>query len=102
MKIFHDKGVKDILTTPIEHHSIHNAIREYIGEPIFALLDEDAVSKISNGRIDIDELDFILKRLGIQAMSIMYANNEIGTIQSIPLIAGMCEEYNIPLHTDAV
>lgn len=102
MKIFHDKGVKDILTTPIEHHSIHNAIREYIGEPIFAQLEEDSNSKVSNGRIDIDELDFILKRLEIQGMSVIHANNEIGTIQCTPLIAGMCEEYNIPFHTDAV
>ena len=32
----------------------------------------------------------------------MHGNNEIGTIQPIPLIAGLLEEYNIPLHIDAV
>ena len=32
----------------------------------------------------------------------MHGNNEIGTVQPIPLIAGMLEEYGIPLHVDAV
>lgn len=105
MKIFSDKHFKQILTSPIEHHSIENAIREYIDEPIFARLEKDnlvADRKISNGQIDVDELDFILKRLTIDGATIMHGNNEIGTVQSIPLLAGLFEEYNIPFHTDAV
>jgi cysteine desulfurase len=105
MKIFHDKGFKQILTSPIEHHSLDNAIKEYIGDPIYAQLETDnlvADSKISNGLIDIDELEFMLKRLTVDAASIMHGNNEIGTVQSIPLLAGIFEEYNIPFHTDAV
>ena len=105
MKIFADKHFKQILTSPIEHHSIENAIKEYIGEPIFARLEKDnlvADRKISNGQIDVDELEFILKRLTIDGATIMHGNNEIGTVQDIPLLAGLFEEYHIPFHTDAV
>lgn len=105
MKIFKDKGCKNILTSPIEHHSIDYAIREYVSEPIYARLETDNLVPdrvVSNGLIDLDELEFILKRLTVTGATIMHGNNEIGTVQGIPLLAGMFEEYNIPFHTDAV
>ena len=105
MSAFHDMGVKEILITPIEHHSLTYAAEHYIPQVFYTKLEEnnlDPNNHMSTGRVDVDELDFLLKRMEISAASIMTANNEIGTVQSIPLIAGMLEEYNIPLHTDAV
>lgn len=105
MKIFHDKGATEVLTTPIEHHSVHNAIKEYVGEPLYTELDTDNLvdnRTISNGRVNIDEMDFLMKRLSIHGVSIMHGNNEIGTVQSLPLIANICEDYNVPLHSDCV
>lgn len=105
IKNFIDKGYKDILSTPIEHHSIHKAIEVYGGRYFPTALETNELisnNYISNGRIDTNELEYMLKRVPVQAASIIHGNNEIGTIQPIPLIAGMLEEYNVPLHVDAV
>lgn len=103
MKIFTDKGGdKSILTTPIEHHSIEKAIRIYNHEPILLRLESEEENMVSNGQVNIYELSYILKRLDIAGASVMHGNNEIGTVQDIPLIAGMLEEYHIPFHSDAV
>lgn len=85
-----------IIISPIEHHSIDNAIKNYNRTPYYAKVES------INGIIDIDELEFMLKRMTIDGASIMHGNNEIGTVQDISLIAGLLEEYHIPFHTDAV
>lgn len=105
IKIFKDMGAEEILTTPIEHHSLLNAAEAYMPHVFYTQLEENDLvndSHISTGRVDIDELEYFLKRIVVGGASIIQGNNEIGTIQSIPLIAGILEEYHIPLHTDAV
>ena len=95
MKIFRDKGYRNIVTTPIEHHSVHNAIDTYCEHKLFTILEENDLasnSNISNGRVDTAALEFMIKREFGQAVSIMHGNNEIGTVQPIPLIAGLLEE----------
>ena len=110
MKIFHDKGYKEVMTSPIEHHSIHNAIQEYIGEPLYAPMYHGDLIKeilqqsdgISNGQINSEEFEFLIKKISVQGVSIMQGNNEIGTIQDIGLLCDISKEYNIAFHTDAV
>lgn len=105
MKIFRDKGYRNIVTSPIEHHSVLSAIDTYCEHKLFTMLEENDLasnSNISNGRVDTAAFEFMIKREFGQAVSIMHGNNEIGTIQPIPLIAGLLEEYRIPFHTDAV
>ena len=104
IKILSDNGFNSIITTPIEHHSILNAINQYMKEPVYAKLEVDNNTEygISTGKVDTDELEFMLKRIPVQSASIMMANNEIGTVQPIPMISGMLKEYGVSVHSDCV
>ena len=93
---YKDKG-NHIITTKIEHHAIlHTA--EYLEKKGFEVtyldVDEDGVVKL-------DELKAAIKPTTI-LISVMYANNEIGTIQPIKEIGKIAKEHGILFHTDAV
>ena len=86
-----------IITTKIEHHAIlHTA--EYLEKQGFEVtyLDVD-----ENGVVNLDELKAAIKPSTI-LISVMYANNEIGTIQPIKEIGEIAHERGILFHTDAV
>ena len=93
---YKDKG-NHIITTKIEHHAIlHTA--EYLEKQGFEVtyLDVD-----ENGIVKLDELKKALRPTTI-LISIMFANNEIGTIQPIKEIGEIAKEHGILFHTDAV
>ena len=86
-----------IITTKIEHHAIlHTA--EYLEKNGFEVtylnVDEDGVVKL-------DELKDAIRPTTI-LISVMFANNEIGTIQPIKEIGEIAKEHGILFHTDAV
>lgn len=86
-----------IITTKIEHHAIlHTA--EYLEKRGFEVtyLDVD-----EDGKISLDELKKAIRPTTI-LISVMYANNEIGTIQPIREIGEIAREHGILFHTDAV
>ena len=87
-----------IITTKIEHHAILHTC-EYLEKERGAkvtYLDVD-----ENGFIDLDELQKAITPETI-LISVMAANNEIGTIQPIKEIGRIAKEHNILFHTDAV
>lgn len=86
-----------IITTKIEHHAILNAC-EYLEQNGFEVTYLDVNEK---GFIDLDELKNSIKDNTI-LVSIMFANNEIGTIQKIKEIGSLCREREVIFHTDAV
>ncbi|WP_346663673.1 cysteine desulfurase NifS [uncultured Merdimonas sp.] len=91
-----EKG-KHIITTKIEHHAIlHTA--QYLEKQGFEVtyLDVD-----ENGRIRLSDLEAAIRPDTI-LISVMYANNEIGTIQPIREIGAIAHEHGILFHTDAV
>ena len=93
---YKDKG-NHIITTQIEHHAIlHTA--EYLEKQGFEVtyLDVD-----ENGIVKLDELKKAIRPTTI-LISIMFANNEIGTIQPIKEIGEIAKEHGILFHTDAV
>jgi cysteine desulfurase len=57
----------------------------------------------SDGTLDYNKLDSILDGCGnkVKLVSIIAANNEIGTIHNLDIIGKICEQYNIRFHTDA-
>ncbi|MFA6308142.1 MAG: cysteine desulfurase NifS [Clostridia bacterium] len=91
-----DKG-NHIITSSIEHHAIINTCKflEKNGFEITYL----PVDK--NGFVSLDELSAAIKPTTI-LISIMYANNEIGTIEPIEEIGKLSKERGIAFHTDAV
>lgn len=56
----------------------------------------------STGKVDVHQLRTLLESGGVALVSIMWANNEIGTIQPVQEISALCREFNVPFHTDAV
>lgn len=93
---YKDKG-KHIITTKIEHHAILHT-GEYLESRGFDVtyldVDEDGV-------VRMDELKNAIRPDTI-LISVMYANNEIGTIQPIKEIGEIAHERGILFHTDAV
>jgi cysteine desulfurase len=85
-----------IITTQIEHASVLESCRRLEREGCsVTLLPVD-----TNGLIDIEELKQCITP-GTVLVSVMMANNEIGTIQSMEAIGNVCAERNVLFHTDA-
>ena len=88
---------KHIITTKIEHHAIlHTAqwLEKHGFEVTYVGVDED-------GKIKLDELKAAIRPDTI-LISVMAANNEIGTIQPLKEIGEIAKEHGILFHTDAV
>lgn len=91
-----EKG-KHIITSKIEHHAILHTC-EYLEKLGFEVT---YVNVDENGVVKLDELAAAIRPDTI-LISIMFANNEIGTIQPIKEIGALAKEHNIVFHTDAV
>ncbi|OZM58007.1 cysteine desulfurase NifS [Lottiidibacillus patelloidae] len=88
---------KHIVTTEIEHHAVLNSCKhlESLGFSVTYLpVDE-------TGRVSVTDLEHALTDETI-LVSIMYANNEVGTVQPIKEIGQLLKEHDILFHTDAV
>ena len=91
------KGKKHIISTKFEHHAILHTLKRLEKEGFeTTLLDvhEDGVVRVEDVESAIRE-DTCL-------VSVMFANNEIGTVQPIKEIGALCRSKGIPFHTDAV
>ena len=88
---------KHLITSKIEHHAILHTC-EYLEKKGFEVtyLDVD-----ENGIVDLEQLKSAIREDTI-LISIMYANNEIGTIQPIREIGAIALEHGFLFHTDAV
>ena len=87
-----------IITTKIEHHAILHTC-EYLEKERGAKITYIGVDE--NGVVNLDELEAAITPETI-LISVMAANNEIGTIQPIKEIGRIAKEHNILFHTDAV
>ena len=86
-----------IITSSIEHEAVLQPCKEFenVGIKITYLpVDE-------HGIVNPDEITNSINSHTV-LVSIMFANNEVGTIQPIKEISEICKKYQIPLHTDAV
>lgn len=88
---------KHIITSTIEHHAILHTC-EYLEKKGF---DVTYVGVDENGTVKLDELEAAIREDTI-LISIMTANNEIGTIQPIAEIGKIAHEHGVLFHTDAV
>ncbi len=86
-----------VITSAIEHHSVLNACHalEQGGVEVTFLPVDNA------GRVSVDDVETAIK-LNTKLVSIMLANNEIGTVQPIAKIGQLLKDKGILFHTDAV
>lgn len=86
-----------IITSKIEHHAVLDTCKyaEKLGAEVTYL----GVNR--EGEINLDELEKSIRR-NTRLISIMFANNEIGTIEPVAKIGKIARAYGIPFHTDAV
>ena len=92
-----DDPVPHIVTTKIEHHAVlHTA--DLLERQGFAVTRIDCDS---DGGISVETIEAAL-RPETCLISVIYANNEIGTIEPIERIGALAQERGIPFHTDAV
>ncbi len=87
-----------IITSSIEHHAVGHTVEQLVKhfgfEATFLPVDQYGV-------VDPDEVRKAIRKDTV-LISIMYANNEIGTIEPIAEIGAIAREHGIPFHTDAV
>lgn len=91
------KGKGHIITTCIEHHAVLHTVKalEKQGfDATYLPVDKDGI-------ISLDDLENAIREDTI-LITVMFANNEIGTIQPIKEIGEIAREHKIPFHTDAV
>lgn len=92
-----EKGKKHIISTAFEHHAVLHTLKRLEREGFeVTLLDVH-----SDGIVRVDELEAAI-RPDTCLVTIMYANNEIGTIQPIAEIGKVCKAHGVSFHTDAV
>ncbi len=91
------KNKKHIISTAIEHHAVLHTL-DKLKKNGFEITLLDAHE---NGIVRTDELKSAI-RPDTCLVSVMYANNEIGSIQPIAEIGGICREKGVLFHTDAV
>lgn len=92
-------GVKHIISTEIEHHAVTHTIEALaaMGKITYTYLQVDEL-----GHIDLAELEAVLKKHPNSLVSLMHANNEIGTLHDIESIGKLAKQYEAYFHSDTV
>lgn len=91
------KGKKHIVSTTFEHHAVLHTLKKLEKEG-FEVTYLDVGSK---GLVTAKQVEEAI-RPDTALVTVMYANNEIGTIQPIREIGAVCRKAGVPFHTDAV
>jgi len=96
-----DPGRRRILSTAVEHHAVLDALH-WLAEREGA--DVELLPVDSLGRLEVDALESSIARdpASVALVSVMWANNEVGTLQPIEEVVAVAAEHGIPVHTDAV
>ena len=90
-------GKKHLISTKFEHHAVLHTLKKLEKEGFeVTLLDVHA-----DGVVRLEDVEAAI-RPDTCLVTVMFANNEIGTIQPIREIGALCRERGIPFHTDAV
>ena len=98
-----DLGCTHIITSPIEHHAVLHTVEHYSrhNKVPFSL-----VALTEEGEVDYDDLRSQLEdqtAAGKKCLvSLMHANNEIGTLLDINRVGELCREFNAIFHSDCV
>lgn len=93
-------GARRIAASAVEHHAVLDPVL-WLEEEQGALVTWLGVDAV--GRVDPDEVAaFVAHDSDVALVSVMWANNEIGTVQPVHRLAAICRAAGVPFHTDAV
>ena len=95
----HDHKIKHAITSPIEHHAVLHTLEDLAAEGIIKL---SLVKVDDKGRVDLNDLEQLLKYNERSFVSLMHANNEIGTLLPVKKAGELCRKYNAIFHSDTV
>lgn len=92
-------GITHVISSQIEHHAVEHTIKvlEKAGKIKASWVNID-----SKGNVDLNHLEELLKNNPRSLVSLMHANNEIGTLLPIKEVGELCEKYNAIFHSDTV
>lgn len=92
-------GIKHAITTKIEHHAVLHTLEamEHEGKIKLSFVNID-----SKGNVDLAHLEELLSKNPRSFVSLMHANNEIGTLLKIGKVGELCEKYDAIFHSDTV
>ena len=100
-KAHRDGARRRVLTTSVEHHAVLDSVRwleEAQGaEAVWLAVGGDGVVRPDALRAAIGQAPE-----QVAVVSVMWANNEVGTVQPVGELAAVAHEYGVPFHTDAV
>jgi cysteine desulfurase len=91
------KGRRAVVTTPIEHKAILGAVHQAAQEGA----EERLLAMTGDGVVDVRSFDQMVDD-DVAVCSMMWVNNEIGTIQPVPELSAKAKERGALVHTDAV
>lgn len=94
-----DHHVKHAITSVIEHHAVTHTLEDLEKRGIIKL---SYVKIDEKGTIDINDLERLLKENGKTFVSLMHANNEIGTTTNMHTVGNLVRKYNGIYHCDTV
>ncbi len=88
-----------LIASAVEHHAVL--------DPTDWLQDGDEaevrlIRVDATGRVDLDHLRELVSERPVSLISVMWANNEVGTVQPVDEIVAIAAEHGIPVHTDAI
>jgi len=91
-----DGGVTRIISSTIEHHAVGHSIESMKG------VKADWVKLSETGQVDMNHLEELLKTGEKTLVSLMHANNEIGTLLDVKAVSALCKKYGAYFHSDTV
>lgn len=95
-----DLGIQRIISSPIEHHCVLHAIEAV---QLTHQVEVEWLNLLSNGQIDLNHLQQLLQQNQLPTLvSLMHANNEIGTMIDLQLIGHLCHDHGALFHSDTV
>jgi cysteine desulfurase len=92
------RGANHILTSPVEHHAVSQTAQQLADWYGFEF---EYLPVDSEGMVQPADVARRL-RPDTAVVSVMYANNEVGTVNPIPEIGALCRSQGVPFHSDAV
>lgn len=93
-------NIKHAITSKIEHHAVEHTLKMMLKDGVIDKL--SFVNVDEKGNVDYSHLEELLQNNERSFVSLMHANNELGTLTDIERVGDICEKYNAIYHCDTV